>query len=132
MGGLYLDKKLLGRYIKIYRIKKGLTQAELAEMVNVAVGMIGRYERGEKAPGRDMIFELARVLEFSLDALVFNSETIDKSIFSNDFIEKLNKLTLIEQKAAINAAEAVIDIITHPDGCGIIWSIATEPEVFVV
>lgn len=111
MGGLYLDKKLLGRYIKIYRIKKGLTQAELAEMVNVAVGMIGRYERGEKAPGRDMIFELARVLEFSLDALVFNSETIDKSIFSNDFIEKLNKLTLIEQKAAINAAEAVVDTL---------------------
>ena len=46
-----MDKKLLGRYIRIYRIKKGLTQAELAEMVNVAVGMIGRYERGEKAPG---------------------------------------------------------------------------------
>jgi len=106
-----LDKKLLGRYIKIYRIKKGLTQAELAEMVNVAVGMIGRYERGEKAPGRDMIFELTRVLEFSLDTLVFNSETIDKNIFSNDFIEKLNKLTLIEQKAAINAAEAVIDTL---------------------
>ena len=56
-----------------------------------------------------MISELARVLEFSLDTLVFNSETIDKNIFPNDFIEKLNKLTLIEQKAAINAAEAVID-----------------------
>ena len=106
-----MDKKLLGRYIRIYRIKKGLTQAELAEMVNVAVGMIGRYERGEKAPSRDMIFELARVLEFSLDALVLNSEKIDKSIFSNDFIEKLNKLTLIEQKAAINAAEAVINTL---------------------
>lgn len=104
-----MDKKLLGRYIKIHRTKKGFTQAELAELVNVATGMIGRYERGEKAPSRDIIFELARVLEFSLDALVFKTEIIDKSVLSNDFVEKLNKLTVIEQKAALNAAEAVID-----------------------
>lgn len=104
-----MDNKLLGRCIKVYRIKKGLTQAELAEMVNVATGMIGRYERGEKAPGRDIIFELARVLEFSLDALIFKSENVRENVFSDDFIEKLNKLTVLEQKAAINAAEAVVD-----------------------
>lgn len=104
-----MDKKLLGRHIKIYRIKKGLTQAELAEIVNVAAGMIGRYERGEKAPSRDVLFELARVLEFSLDALVFNVKSSDNNIFSDDFIEKLSKLTVLEQKAALNAAEAVID-----------------------
>lgn len=104
-----MDNKLLGRCIKVYRIKKGLTQAELAEMVNVATGMIGRYERGEKAPGRDIIFELARVLEFSLDALIFKSENVRENVFSDDFIEKLNKLTALEQKAAINAAEAVVD-----------------------
>lgn len=104
-----MDNKLLGRCIKVYRIKKGLTQAELAEMVNVAAGMIGRYERGEKAPGRDIIFELARVLEFSLDALIFKSENVRENVFSDDFIEKLNKLTVLEQKAAINAAEAVVD-----------------------
>ncbi len=109
MGGLYVDNKLLGRYIKVYRIKKGLTQAELAEMINVATGMVGRYERGETVPGRDMVFELARVLEFSLDALIFKSENIGKSIFSDDFMEKMNKLTILEQKAAINAAEAVVD-----------------------
>lgn len=109
MGGLILDKKLLGRYIRIYRIKKSLTQAELAEIINVATGMIGQYERGEKSPGRDTLFELARVLEFSLDALVLKSGIIDKSVFSDDFIEKLNKLTVIEQKAALNAAEAVIN-----------------------
>lgn len=109
MGGLELDKKLLGRCIKTYRIKKGLTQAELAEMVNVATGMIGCYERGEKAPGRDVIFELAKVLEFSLDSLIISSKKINENALSNDFIEKLNKLTALEQKAAINAAEAVID-----------------------
>ena len=104
-----MDKKLLGRYIKTYRIKKGLTQAELAEIVNVATGMIGCYERGEKAPSRDMLFELARILGFSLDALAFKSETINNNIFSSDFVEKLSKLTVIEQRAAFNAAEAVID-----------------------
>lgn len=108
MGGLVLDKKLLGRYIKVYRIKKGLTQAELAESVNVAVGTLGQYERGEKAPGRDMVFELAHVLGFSLDALL-RHEVSNDSIFSDGFVEKLNKLTAIEQKAALNAAEAVID-----------------------
>lgn len=108
-GGLGLDKKLLGRYIRLYRVKKGLTQAELAEAINVATVMIGRYERGEKAPGRDMVFELARILGFSLDALIFKTECSNKNVFSDDFIEKLNKLTTIEQKAALNAAEAVVD-----------------------
>lgn len=108
-GGLVLDKKLLGRYIRVYRIKKGLTQAELAEIVNVATGMIGQYERGKKSPSRETLFELARTLEFSVDALIFKSETTNKKVFSDDFFEKLDKLTVMEQKVALNAAEAVID-----------------------
>lgn len=108
-GWLVLDKKLLGRYIRVYRIKKGLTQAELAEIVNVATGMIGQYERGKKSPSRETLFELARTLEFSVDALIFKSETTNKKVFSDDFFEKLDKLTVMEQKVALNAAEAVID-----------------------
>lgn len=108
-GGLVLDKKILGRCIRVYRIKKGLTQAELAEIVNVATGMIGQYERGQKSPSRETLFELARALEFSVDALIFQSETNNKKVFSDNFFEKLEKLTVMEQKAALNAAEAVID-----------------------
>lgn len=110
MGGrLVLDKKLLGQYIKNHRIKKHLTQAELAEIINVAVGMIGQYERGKKAPSRDKLFELAQVLEFSLDDLFLKPELTDKSIFSDDFVKKFNQLTVTEQKAVLKVAEAVVD-----------------------
>ncbi len=106
-----MDKKLLGQYIKVYREKKGYTQEEFAEIINVATGTIGCYERGEKSPGRDKLFEIARVLELSLDALIFQTNKIDKNIFSDEYSIKFNKLTISEQKIAIKAAEAVIDAL---------------------
>lgn len=40
--------KNVGKQIRVYRLKKGLTQEQLAEMADVHPTYIGQVERGEK------------------------------------------------------------------------------------
>lgn len=56
-------KHELGRQIKQSRESSGLTQADLANQLDVSRQMIGRYETGRDAPAVDVLVEIARILE---------------------------------------------------------------------
>ena len=53
----------IGENIKTHRVRKGLTQCELAEKVGVTFGMIRRIEKGTKQPSLSNLYEIASVLE---------------------------------------------------------------------
>ena len=55
-------KKLLGSNIKFYRLKLGISQAKLAEMVEMATNYLGLLESGKKFPSSDMIERIAIAL----------------------------------------------------------------------
>ncbi len=52
----------LGSNIQKYRKEAGLTQRELAEILDVAVGTIQQYELGKRQPRLEMINRIAGVL----------------------------------------------------------------------
>lgn len=57
-----MDKKLskqLGMKIRIERIKRNLSQEELAEMANLSRPTIGAIERGENSPSVDTVQAIA-------------------------------------------------------------------------
>lgn len=54
-----------GNKIKELRKKKGLTQAQLAEALNLSVNFIGMVERAQRNTKVENVFKLARVLEVS-------------------------------------------------------------------
>jgi len=58
------DKKSLeiGKRIKQYRLKAGLSQAGLAEMAGIKSNTIARLERGEHRASNPTIEKLAKVL----------------------------------------------------------------------
>jgi transcriptional regulator with XRE-family HTH domain len=56
-------KHELGRQIKHERESAGLTQADLADQLDLSRQMIGRYETGQDAPAVDVLVEIARVLD---------------------------------------------------------------------
>jgi transcriptional regulator with XRE-family HTH domain len=56
-------KHELGRQIKQERESAGLTQADLADQLELSRQMIGRYESGQDAPAVDVLVEIARILE---------------------------------------------------------------------
>lgn len=63
-----------GKKIKEARLKKKLSQDDVAKILNIKAPVIGRYERDEAKPSIDTAAKLAVIFEISLDYLVGNSD----------------------------------------------------------
>ena len=61
---------MLGKNIKVYRKNKGLTQEELAELLNITPQAVSKWESEAGLPDVSMIIPLAKVLGISTDALL--------------------------------------------------------------
>ena len=71
----------LGSKIRILRKEAGLTQEQLAEIVNVSVNFIGYIERGERAPSIYTVEQLAQALDVDLkDLFEFSVDEYDLPI----------------------------------------------------
>ena len=56
--------------LKLARIKKNLTQKQLAELVGVSSSTINRIETGKQVLKLDMLSKLAEVLEIQVNELL--------------------------------------------------------------
>ncbi len=65
----------LGKNLCSIRKERRLTQQQLAELLGVQQRVISRWETGVAKPRLNHIVQLAKVLEVSLDRLVFGDET---------------------------------------------------------
>ena len=65
-----MDAKAVGQRIKAAREKKGLTQEELAALIDISPTHISVIERGTKIPRLDTFVAIANVLEMSSDSLL--------------------------------------------------------------
>ena len=61
----------IGAAIWNARKAQGITQEKLAEMVNITVSHLKHIESGHRKPSVDLLFEIMRILNLSLDALIF-------------------------------------------------------------
>lgn len=52
------------------RKRRGLSQAALAEKIGISQSALGNYERGTRAPDKDIIVALARFFNVSCDYLL--------------------------------------------------------------
>ena len=65
-----MEKRTLGAFIAILRKAKGLTQKQLAEMLNVSDKAVSRWERDECAPDLSAIPVLADIFGITADELL--------------------------------------------------------------
>ncbi|MBQ6143926.1 MAG: helix-turn-helix transcriptional regulator [Clostridia bacterium] len=56
--------------LKKLRIKSGLTQAQLADKLNVSASAIGMYEQGRREPDRETLSKICRTLDASGDYIL--------------------------------------------------------------
>lgn len=74
------DIKYLPDNIYKYRDKMNLTHEELADMIGVSVRIIYDYESGKKTPSLITLFNLAKVLNTTLDSLVTKQDFLKKEM----------------------------------------------------
>lgn len=65
-----ISKDNLAANIRAARARKGISQGELAEAINVYITTVSAYERGEIVPGADKIFSMAEVLDVTPNELM--------------------------------------------------------------
>lgn len=67
----YLESGILGNTIRKARLAKHLSQEELAEHLEVTPTHIKHIESGHRRPSIDLLFRICRLLNVSIDALIF-------------------------------------------------------------
>ena len=85
-------EKLIGIQVAEIRKEQGLTQAQVAEMVNVATETISRLERGTAIPSLKTLEKISEALDTPL-----------KMFFDFDYPKKATKATIETELAKLNA-----------------------------
>jgi transcriptional regulator with XRE-family HTH domain len=62
--------------LKDLREQKGLSQAELANIVGVSQGVISQYERGDRKPTNEIHLKLSKALGVSMDFLMGDKDDV--------------------------------------------------------
>lgn len=65
--------------LRANRLRKGLSQAELASRVGIVQTAISQFETGVKSPRLDTLVKLASALEISTAMLIGEEEPSDES-----------------------------------------------------
>ena len=68
-----VDYPAFGQCVRAKRIKLGLSQQELADLIDVSYQYIGQLERGERTPSVQTSISLCYALQISLNALYEDS-----------------------------------------------------------
>ena len=63
-----LDRRALGETIRTARMKKGLTQECLAEMLDITPIHLKNIEGSRRLPSVPLLFQMMELLDFSVDA----------------------------------------------------------------
>ena len=78
-----MNAEKTGNLIRSLRIKKGLTQKELAQMICVTDKAVCKWENGHGCPNITLISQLSKVLEVDIQSIL------------QDFCIKIKKLEKI-------------------------------------
>lgn len=93
-----LDREKVGRAISEQRKIKGMTQKQLADLLNVSYQAVSRWEQGICLPSVDMIYDIAQILEITVDFLLNGLSEERKVISYMDTGLDVKKLHMIKDR----------------------------------
>lgn len=93
-----LDREKVGRAISEQRKIKGMTQKQLADLLNVSYQAVSRWEQGISLPSVDMIYDIAQTLETTVDFLLNGLSEERKVISYMDTGLDVKKLHIVKDR----------------------------------
>lgn len=84
---------LLGDTIRQARMDNKMTQEQLAEEINISPTHMKHIESEHRKPSVDVLFSLADVLSFSMDAMLMETQSTDHAKRVNEINLLMNKCT---------------------------------------
>lgn len=100
--GDYMDYKRLGTRIREERLKLHLTQAALAEAIDISDTYMGAIERGERSLTLETLVRLVNRLGVSVDYMLSDSVSDNDSNIMEQFKQIIDGRSLEQKQLAIN------------------------------
>ncbi len=94
-GGVTVDQIKIGKFIAECRRKKDLTQAQLAEKLNITDRAVSKWETGKSMPDSSIMLELCDILGINVNDLLCG-----EVVTMNDYNKELEKnlIEMVKQK----------------------------------
>ena len=104
-----MDQVKIGKFIACCRKNKGLTQMQLAEMMNVSDRAVSKWETGKAMPDSSIMLELCAVLGISVNDLLCG-EVVSMENYNKEMENKL--IELVKEKEASDRRLLRMEIVT--------------------
>ncbi|MCI8501933.1 MAG: helix-turn-helix transcriptional regulator [Oscillospiraceae bacterium] len=104
--------------IKMLRMQRGLTQAELAQVLEVSASAIGMYEQGRREPDIKLLLRLSRFFRVPVDYIIGNSNGLNRQAEVEKFLDQVKK-TLEERAEKSHLSSSEIEEIVQAIEAGI-------------
>ena len=88
--------------LKEIRKARGLSQRDVADKLGCSPNVYSRYERGERQPSIDILIDLSRIFEVTVDYLVGNRE-IESASLSKYELELIQEARSSAERARFDA-----------------------------
>lgn len=97
--------------IRNERKNKRITQEELAEMLEVSPTHVKHIESGHRKPSIEILFEITKILNISLDGVVFSKNESART----DTREKVDRLLDVSDEASLRFILSVLEALREKE-----------------
>ena len=104
-----MDARKIGARIKAARKCRGLTQSDLAQMVDLTPKYFSNIECGAKTPKLETFVAIANALEVDANSLLQDVLTVSTEIMGTEISEQLAALPPSEQRKIRRVLDVMIE-----------------------
>ena len=102
-------EKIIGKRIQEFRKKKGMTQEELSEVIDISPHYLSALERGIYNIKLETLVKILNTLDLSADEVFCDVVEKSYSVTSNRLSEKLGDLPIEEQVKILAVVDTMIN-----------------------
>ncbi len=103
-----MDLIAVGKRIKMIRMRRGMTQEELAEKVDLSVTHMSVVERGKKGLKLETLVNIANALDVSPNELLQDVALHAQTGTANELTTKIMQLPADRRAVALNVLRALL------------------------
>ena len=101
-----VDYKAIGQRIKIARIKKGVTQETVADLIDITPAHMSNVETGKTKVSLPTLIAIANALSVSVDTLLCDNVIASKIIFEKEAKELFEDCNEYEIRVLVDVLKA--------------------------
>ena len=103
-----VDYSLIGKRIATARKQRGLTQAKLAEMVDISNNYLSHIENSHSIPSLETLVDICTALDVTPDYLLLGTSSQQDNYLITDIDTQLKNCTDYEKRIAFGLIEVLL------------------------